>query len=126
MGEQHFWCPYLNAEVALTDEREAHIRAGPPKALELGIALLVRVLSAPALVMERDGGTTLLARREPAYNNRWVVLAVRAAPLLSDPDKVFVRTLTEEGRYDLPLLAHFLPSPEIVFEPDMPKPARAS
>lgn len=38
----------------------------------------------------------------------------------------FVRTLTEEGRYDLPLLAHLLPSPEIVFEPDMPKPARAS
>ena len=59
-----FDCPYLGAQVELTDEREAHIAQKHERVFAEGDALIARVLATPD-VIRRDARTpeTLLFTR---------------------------------------------------------------
>lgn len=51
---QFFFCPYLGAEVELTDEREQHIRVSHPGTLPDYRSELVETLAEPDLVRPSD------------------------------------------------------------------------
>jgi hypothetical protein len=76
----YFYCPYLDAQIQLTDEREGHIRRLHPEVLTPGRNLIAGALSDPDLIRRdlREPASTLLFPRwhDQLRGGRHVIVSV--------------------------------------------------
>ena len=87
--EERFWCPYLGADVALTDERVAHMHNGHPEVSRLDSGTFGEVIGDPDRIMSRSDGSVLFVREAVSSGSRhWHVVAVRRGTSNGDPAKL--------------------------------------